>query len=735
MQATSPDVTASGTGRGHIIDFRFAPPWSWTSICRPDDPFKTLVREDGALLYGFRALMPHSWQFDRVVELRLRTHLAPLEINQTTESARVPVVVTTDRYPHATLELRAAGHLHDGDRRTDVVLWRITASKGEFPAALHVEPQESGKVFVGQGAELWREVYSVSSGDIPGLREPGFDYGAPALLADSACLVPDHTTGFRPGTALLTEPRLLREGEAAEGALFFPLNHEATDDFDLEWARGALEVERTYWQGADLRKLELRVPDPDVMAMIEACARNILQAREVRDGLPEYQVGPTVYRGLWIVDGHFLLEAAQFLGHDDVARTGLRALERRVRPNGAIEVFPFHIKETAISLFTIVRQWELSGDDELIERMWPSVRRAVDYIRELRERSKERGPESPEYGLMPPAFGDGGISGSRPEYTSALWTLAGLKAITGAAESLGHHEDAERFRAEHDDLMRVFREHAARDTRALPDGTPYLPMLTPGTGEHIHIPSYEGEPHPWVRANPATATWALAHAIYPGEVFAPDDPLVRSFCHLLDLVDDEEGMPAETGWLPYRALWNYAASFYAHVWIYAGRSDKAVDYLYAFANHAAPTRVWREEQSLASCPYTQITGDMPHNWASAEFIRLVRNLLVFERGNTLELLPGLPPEWRVSGEPVVVERTPTRFGPVSLGYEEGSDGYSIVVERDPEWRLQPERCVLHLPTVSGGGGTVLIEGERATARAGEAVLLPCARQITIRVTG
>lgn len=32
-----------------------------------------------------------------------------------------------------------------------------------------------------------------------------------------------------------------------------------------------------------------------------ACARNIMQAREIRNGRLTYQVGPTVYRGLWIV--------------------------------------------------------------------------------------------------------------------------------------------------------------------------------------------------------------------------------------------------------------------------------------------------------------------------------------------------------------------------------------------------------------------------------------------------
>ncbi len=40
---------------------------------------------------------------------------------------------------------------------------------------------------------------------------------------------------------------------------------------------------------------------------------------------------------------------------------------------------------------------------------------------------------------------------------------------------------------------------------------------------------------------------------------------------------------------------------------------------------------------------------MPHNWASAEFIRLVRHLLILERGDELHLLEGLPRAGRALG--------------------------------------------------------------------------------------
>jgi GH15 family glucan-1,4-alpha-glucosidase len=488
----------------------------------------------------------------------------------------------------------------------------------------------------------------------------------------------------------------------------------------------------------------MELPDPDVMDMVTACARNILQAREIKNGLPEFQVGPTIYRGLWVVDGHFLLEAAQYLGHAGVAFRGIDALLRRAKPSGAIEQMEFHTKETGIALATLVRQCELMGDMTRLESLWPTIRRAVDYIQSLREASKARGADAPEYGLMPPSFGDGGLGGMRPEYTTALWTLVGLKEVAGAARRLGHIDDAERFQAAFDDLMRAFREHAARDMRTLPDGTPYLPMLKPGSGEHYRILDYPGTPEPWHRANPGTATWAFAHAIYPGEVFAPDDPLVQNFCHLLELLDDEEGVPAGTGWLPYRGLWNYAASFYAHVWLYAGRPDKAIDYLYAFANHATPTWVWREEQSFVHSQQGQKVGDMPHNWASAEFIRLVRHLLVFERGDVLELLSALPAEWLEPGRPLRLERTPTRFGPVSLRLHVDAavhrarrdDGHGhIEVALDTGWPRRPARCVLHVPRAAETGiGEVAVNSQTVAVEAGGTVELPVVDRVTVKVS-
>ena len=82
------------------------------------------------MLYDFRSFGLDIWRFDRVFEFDIQTDRRSVRVQQTTESAQVPVVVTVIEYPKAKLTLRAFGHQHDGSRRTDVVLWSIDATLG-----------------------------------------------------------------------------------------------------------------------------------------------------------------------------------------------------------------------------------------------------------------------------------------------------------------------------------------------------------------------------------------------------------------------------------------------------------------------------------------------------------------------------------------------------------------------------------------------------------------------------
>ena len=60
---------------------------------------------------------------------------------------------------------------------------------------------------------------------------------------------------------------------------------------------------------------------------------------------------------------------------------------------------------------------------------------------------------------------------------------------------------------------------------------------------------------------------------------------------------------------------------------------------------------------------------MPHGWAIAELWLLIRDSLVYEDGNRLVLLAGVPEEWL--SQRIAVRNLPTHFGPLSFVYENG----------------------------------------------------------------
>ena len=170
---------------------------------------------------------------------------------------------------------------------------------------------------------------------------------------------------------------------------------------------------------------------------------------------------------------------------------------------------------------------------------------------------------------------------------------------------------------------------------------------------------------------------------------------------------EREGMVYGTGW-DATGIWNYFASFYAHAWLWQGNGQKAAQSLYAFANHASPLLVWREEQSLKGQEFKKV-GDMPHNWASAEFIRLAVHLLALDRGDELHLFEGLPMAWT---RPAMVTRLTgisTPFGPLTLELKIDDAGKMASLSIAPLKSASCKRIIVHLGGWASADKTAVIE--------------------------
>lgn len=459
-------------------------------------------------------------------------------------------------------------------------------------------------------------------------------------------------------------------GEEYNVLVTLPQSKQAPVGAAVADAQGLLEKAIDYWRNSALPYNRMIVPDQDIQGLLDSCIRNIYQARELRKGIPAFQVGPTCYRGTWAADGPFILEAITYLGRWSETRKGLELqVEQDEGPGGVA-----FSKKTGLRLWMIWRHAQLTGDWSWLGEMWTRVESNVNKIIEYRKMTMDD-PKQANYGLMPIGFGDGGLGGRHREYTNVYWTLAGLKAAIQMAQKLNKSTSA--WEAEYQDYWQRFDKSRNRDKRADTFGNIYVPPTMKGEQEQL----------------PQRGAWSFMQSIFPGCIFADDDELMLGTMAMLDATA-QEGLIYGTGWLA-NGIWNYAASFYGHAHLWLGHSEKAAATYYAFANHACPLLCWREEQNPRGQKESYV-GDMPHNWASAEFIRLTRHMLILERGQELHLLEGMPTAWTNPGDKIQMLEIPTSFGPITLYVTMSKDDRKAIITVQPPKREPIEKIVLHL---------------------------------------
>ena len=666
------------------VDFRYAPHHQQSTICFPDDPKKTIVGQAGDLRYGYvKSLSAGMENFGTVVEFSLGGFQDDKILRQWIESPAVPIVHTLIDRPAATFELIAFATRHAGEGRVDNVLLLINPkSKAGFNSGSESKSKSGSKT--GRVAVLPKihirtcERLELESYTVPVATVRAQGSKSPLLVAAQL--------NSNVGSCMLWQEEgftlYLPHGEASEEvpARYFvrlPQENQPAETLTehLQDPELLLAGAREFWKSwKPFGTTGWSCPGRHG-EFLTACARNIQQAREVRNDRLVFQVGPTQYRGLWIVDGNFLLEAARYLGYDQAADEGLRSEWTKQAESGQViaESGGEHWKDTAIAMFTLVRQCELKQDWTFFRELESNVVRALEFLISLRDKARLGPSINGRYGLLAPGFADGGIGGVRSEFTNTVWTLAALRAVANAADQLKMPSLAkagEFFR----ELYAAFQQMAKREMVRHPEGFEYLPMIA-------HDDSSVADPDPWNRPRPQTAQWALSHSIFPGEVFEKNDPIVRGHIALLQSCTQED-VPTESGWLWHDSLWTYNASFAAHVYLWAGLHDWAHRTFTGFLNHASPLYCWREEQPLQRALVGQDWGDMPHNWASAECVRYLRHMLALEDGKSLRLLNGITTAELVPKAGYNLENSPTRFGRINLELEPaGARGWHLRFDR------------------------------------------------------
>jgi hypothetical protein len=124
----------------------------------------------------------------------------------------------------------------------------------------------------------------------------------------------------------------------------------------------------------------------------------------------------------------------------------------------------------------------------------------------------------------------------------------------------------------------------------------------------------------------------------------------------------------------------------------AGSQQRVVDGLYAELAHTTATHAGFETGVRVYGSRAVDDNMTPHGWFAAEYVTLLRNMLVRERPDGIALMSALSPAWLKPGESVSVHDAPTAYGKLSFTLRPTDDGARL------EWHADvPEGTPIHWP--------------------------------------
>lgn len=455
------------------------------------------------------------------------------------------------------------------------------------------------------------------------------------------------------------------------------------------------KISENWWLKNSPSSQAITVPDEGIQSMVASSIRNIFQSRDIRKGNKSFHVGPTQYRGLWLADGTYLLEVGTMLDYVKDVRSCIDYLTNFQLKDGGFEMITTFHKENGLVPIMLIRHAMLTQDKKWLADNWSVVEGCLKRINYLR-REAFKDPSKPYYSLLPNGNVDGGIQHGN-DYSNTEYCLSGMKWAIKAAKWLGKNEEAAGWQKEFDNFFDAFVKMARKDIRKDEKGNTYLPVMI---GNEQNHEAQRGQ-------------WAFAQSVYPGQLFDETPELRKWAVETVDMLTDHrvQGLVISTGWMT-DGLWTYFSSFYGHAMQWLGKPQGIPQLLYDYANHASPTMVWREEQKPNGKGNEEV-GDMPHNWASAEFIRMVVHMIQLDRGNELHLLEALPRQWVKAGAVTKLNGIRTPFGKINFSFivNAKGDAADLGLEFLDEVAL-PEKIVLHKDTWTNTKGSEEIKPAR-----------------------
>lgn len=469
-----------------------------------------------------------------------------------------------------------------------------------------------------------------------------------------------------------------------------------------------LQRTAAWWRRYLASGTQIRLPEGKVVDTYRASIMYDAIAREKTDGQPIVTVNRLQYHYFWVRDGAYIINAFDLTGRHRWAEEGLTYYLKQQQPDG-IMYQPPQYDGWGQTLWAFGSHWRLTGDDAWARRVYPALaRHARGVFAQIARDPLGVVTAAPPYDAE--AI-DGHYTGHN------FWLLIGLRDLIAMARALMESHDVDEFTTWHDAYL-------ARFTKALDAAT---------APTHGYIPpGLDGE---------TGCDWDNLIALYPrGGVPARGamdihDPRVGVTLHTVRKAKGAEGLLTYGPGLRVGTLHHYDTMKATEDLVTLNRQREALADFYAVLAHTSSTH-GGFEGGIAPWDNRDPGGNFPpHGWCAAEYVGLLRNMLLREWEGDLHLFSVLSPAWLKPGNTISVRRAPTDFGNVSMTAEVCADGMTLRLRS--AWRTAPRTIVVHIPWFLGGGSATAdgrtVAVERPPYGEGTQVTLPPdARLVTLK---
>jgi hypothetical protein len=371
--------------------------------------------------------------------------------------------------------------------------------------------------------------------------------------------------------------------------------------------------------------------------------------------------GPLLHNRFWVRDAALIgyaLERASLSG--SVTATAAATL-RAIGSNGEVvsvtdasgKPLPYaELDAAGEAVFGLTEYARYSGDQAFLRQTFPAITQVLRHAMGALD----------EWGLVPPNLSAEDLgAASQHHYWDDFWLLTGLSDAQWAAQRLDQPAMAAEFARDTTQLRQsLLASISATRVGYIPDGPEDLDSSAMARGSSV--------------------------ALWPTQVLDPTSPLVlESFdTYYQRLIAPDDGAYHHL----FGQWWPYGGLELAHDLLFLGQRDRMQQILtYTLQHQTAPGLfAWAEGVDPRTNGFAE--GDMPHAWAAAEVVSLVRDSLLYEDGERLVVGAGVPARWQ--GQPFSAHGMPTTWGKADL--DVAADGVVQVTGISP-----PGGVTLDLP--------------------------------------